>query len=99
MLDMIKEIILDFQNEVRDTGVKRHLDYERVEKKAFVCIGVRRAGKSTLLYQIISDLNLKNVKKENILYINLNDEDTILEDQYTIHVVPAWKFLIQTLPV
>ena len=74
MLDMIKEIILDFQNEVRDTGVKRHLDYERVEKKAFVCIGVRRAGKSTLLYQIISDLNLKNVKKENILYINFFDD-------------------------
>lgn len=74
MLEIIKEIILDFQNEVRDTGVKRHLNYERVEKKAFVCIGVRRAGKSTFLYQIISDLNLKGVKKENILYINFFDD-------------------------
>ena len=74
MLELLKEIILDFQNEVLDTGVKRHLQYERVEKKAFVCIGVRRAGKSTLLYQIISDLNLKGVKKENILYINFFDD-------------------------
>jgi predicted AAA+ superfamily ATPase len=74
MLDLLKELILDFQNEVLDTGIKRHLKYELVKGKAFVCIGVRRCGKSTLLYQIIEDLRRKGVKNENILYINFFDD-------------------------
>jgi hypothetical protein len=74
MLDFLKELILDFQNETLDTGIKRHLDYERVKGKAFVCIGVRRCGKSTLLYQIIEDLRRSGVQNENILYINFFDD-------------------------
>jgi predicted AAA+ superfamily ATPase len=42
--------------------------------KAFVCIGVRRCGKSTLLYQIIEELEAKGVKRENILYLNFFDD-------------------------
>jgi predicted AAA+ superfamily ATPase len=74
MLDLLKEIILDFQNETLDTGVKRRLKYELVKGKAFVCLGVRRCGKSTLLYQIIDDLKRNGVKNENILYINFFDD-------------------------
>lgn len=74
MLDLLKEIILDFQNEVLDTGIKRHLKYELVKGKAFVCIGVRRCGKSTLLYQVIENLKRKGVNRQNILYINFFDD-------------------------
>lgn len=74
MLDLLKELILDFQNQVLDTGIKRHLKYEPVRGKAFVCIGVRRCGKSTLLYQIIEDLRRKGINNENILYINFFDD-------------------------
>jgi len=50
------------------TGITRHLNYSIVPKKAFICIGVRRYGKSTFLYQIIENLKKnKNVKKENII--------------------------------
>ena len=45
-----------------------------VKGKAFVCIGVRRCGKSTLLYQIIKDLENQGVKRENILYLNFFDD-------------------------
>ena len=74
MLDTLKEIILDFQSQIQDTGIKRHLAYELVRGKAFVCIGVRRCGKSTLLYQIVSDLQNKGVARENILYLNFFDD-------------------------
>jgi uncharacterized protein len=74
MLETLKEIILDFQEEKLNTGVKRHLEYEYIEGKAFVCIGVRRCGKSTLLYQIIAALKSKGVRRENILYLNLFDD-------------------------
>ena len=74
MIELLKEIILDFQNEPLDTGIKRHLKYELVQGKAFVCIGVRRCGKSTMLYQIIEKLKRKGIKNENILYINFFDD-------------------------
>lgn len=74
MIDLIKEMILDFQNQQCFTGVKRQLEYQIIEKKAFVCIGVRRCGKSTLLYQIIEDLLKQGTNKEGILYINFFDD-------------------------
>lgn len=74
MLEILQEIILDFQSEVLNTGTKRHLQYELVKGKAFVCIGVRRCGKSTLLYQIIKDLENQGVRRENILYLNFFDD-------------------------
>lgn len=74
MIEIIKEMILDFQNQPLDTGIRRHLEYQVVEKKALVCIGVRRCGKSTFLYQIVADLLKKGINKENILYINFFDD-------------------------
>jgi len=74
MIELLKEIILDFQSESLDTGIQRHLKYELVQGKAFVCIGVRRCGKSTLLYQIIDDLKRNGVTNDNILYINFFDD-------------------------
>lgn len=74
MLEILKEIILDFQSEILSAGIKRHLNYELVKGKAFVCIGVRRCGKSTLLYQIIEDLEKQGVRRENILYMNFFDD-------------------------
>ncbi len=72
---VLKEIILDFQREILETGVKRHLDYEIVKDKVFICIGVRRCGKSTLLRQIVDDLLKKqNVRIDNIIYINFFDD-------------------------
>lgn len=49
--------------------ILRHLDL----KEVVVISGIRRAGKSTLLVQIIKRL-LKNTGKDNIFYINLEDE-------------------------
>jgi len=74
MINILKEIILDFQSEELITGIKRHVDYEIIKDKAFVCVGVRRCGKSTFLYQIIKDLLQQGVNKENILYINFFDD-------------------------
>lgn len=74
LLSILKEIILDFQTQKIETGVRRHFEYSPIENKAFVCIGVRRCGKSTLLFQIIKDLRVNGVRKENIMYINFFDD-------------------------
>ncbi len=74
MLNMLKEIILDFQEINFETGVPRHLKVSLLPGKATVCIGVRRSGKSTFLFQLIKDLLDSNVPRQNILYLNFFDD-------------------------
>jgi hypothetical protein len=95
MLNLLKEIILDNQNNQLFTGTHRHLKVTPVNKKATIIIGVRRCGKSTWLNQAIEGLISKGVSKENILYINFFDDrltnlkqgglDTVLEAYFTIY--------------
>jgi uncharacterized protein len=56
MIETIKSIILDFQETKLETGVPRHLRIETIHGKASVCIGVRRGGKSTYMFQIVKQL-------------------------------------------
>lgn len=74
MIDAIKTIVLDFQDVVLETGVPRHLVAEPVPNKATVCIGVRRCGKSTYMYQRMQHLMDTGVPKENLLYVNFFDD-------------------------
>lgn len=73
-LQIIQDVLLEAQKQDRVTGVARRLAYRFMPGKAFVCIGVRRAGKSTLLYQIIERLLGQGVSPEDILYVNLFDD-------------------------
>ena len=74
MLETIKSIILDFQETNLETGVPRRLQIETVRGKAAVCIGVRRSGKSTYLFQVIQRLIESGVSRQNILYLNFFDD-------------------------
>jgi len=54
-------------------------------KEITVITGVRRSGKSTLMYQIISSLLKKGVNPRQILFVNLEDKKLVkssLEDIY-----------------
>ena len=74
MIETIKSIILDFQETRPETGVLRRLRIETVHGKATVCIGVRRSGKSTYLFQVIRGLLDAGVPRQNILYLNFFDD-------------------------
>lgn len=56
MKGTMQSIILDFREAQLETGVPRRLHVEPVRGKAMACIGVRRSGKSTLLFQFIQGL-------------------------------------------
>lgn len=43
-------------------------------------LGIRRCGKSTLIYQTISELLKKGVNKEKILYVKIDDIISTIED-------------------
>jgi predicted AAA+ superfamily ATPase len=74
MIEMIKSIILDFQEMRLETGVPRRLRIEAVRGKAAVCIGVRRGGKSTYMFQVIQRLLDSGVPRQSILYLNFFDD-------------------------
>ncbi len=74
MMEMIRSIILDFQEAQLETGVPRRLHVESAPGKATVCIGVRRSGKSTFLFQLIQALLDGGVSRQNILYLNFFDD-------------------------
>ena len=71
---VIKSLILEKQNEILNIElVERPLQLE--ETANYVFVGLRRAGKSYLLYQHIQTLiKTKQASIENILYINFEDE-------------------------
>jgi predicted AAA+ superfamily ATPase len=74
MLEILKTMILDSQETPLETGVPRRMLLKTVSGKASVCIGVRRSGKSTYLFQIIQRLLDKKVPRQNILYLNFFDD-------------------------
>ena len=74
MIGLLKEIILDFQEVELVTGVPRRVDAKPVNGKATICIGVRRSGKSTFMFQLMQRLIDKGVARQNILYLNFFDD-------------------------
>lgn len=74
MLEQLKTIILDFQEIPLDTGVQRSIVIQSLPGKASVCIGVRRCGKSTCLFQVVERLLENGVQRENIVFLNFFDD-------------------------
>lgn len=95
MMDALKEIILDFQEEALVTGVPRRVAVSTVPGKAMVCIGPRRSGKSTFLFQLIRKLLDAGTSRDNILYLNFFDDrlhflqrdglSTVMETYYSLY--------------
>ena len=74
MIEMLKEMILDFQEVKLLTGIPRRLKVTIVAGKATVCIGVRRSGKSVFMFQLIKRLMDSGISRQNILYLNFFDD-------------------------
>ena len=72
--EIIKRIIIEKQNEIAEIKtINRGIVLE--PNANYVFIGLRRAGKSYLMFQHIHNLiERKQARKEDILYINFEDE-------------------------
>ena len=71
--EQIKQIIGENQEFVKDiTFMERPFTFE--DAGNYVFLGIRRAGKSYLMYQRIHQLLKKGHAIEEILYINFEDE-------------------------
>ena len=71
--DLLKTVIYD-QHEIIKNFQIVNREYEFDISANYVVIGIRRAGKSTLLYKIVQDLIAQGTDWNQIVYINFEDE-------------------------
>ena len=71
--DILKTVIYD-QHEIIKNFQIVNREYEFDVNVNYVLIGLRRAGKSTLLYKIVQDLIANGTDWNQIIYINFEDE-------------------------
>ncbi|MEW6006230.1 MAG: ATP-binding protein [Stygiobacter sp.] len=89
MKEIIKTIIKDFHKSSIPDFKERSLEVPLNSGKIISLIGSRRTGKTYYLYQLISKL-LETVKKENILYINFEDERLSLKSEDLRLIIEAY---------
>ena len=74
--EILKEVLLDNRNEVvKHQVIPRSFQFE--EFGNYVFVGIRRAGKSFLLYQRIQELLHNGHTWNEMLYVNFEDERLI----------------------
>ena len=71
--DLIKRLIAEYQREVANIGLIER-DYKIEDGLNYVFVGLRRAGKSYLIYQQIQNLLKKGHSIDEILYFNFEDD-------------------------
>lgn len=81
MKNLLKQLITDFHSEpIPELTVHRTIKWPSFSKnirKAHVFIGMRRSGKTYLMYQHMHQLLNQGIEKEKLLYINFEDDRLI----------------------
>lgn len=73
MREIFRRIITDFQERAIRTTIKRDILIPLQSDKIISLIGVRRCGKTSILYKMIEELHFV-VAPQNIIYINFEDD-------------------------
>ncbi len=94
MKETFKKLIINFQERIFDNILSREYIIPTETKKIVSLIGVRRSGKTYILFSLIEKLR-KTVDNTNIIYINFEDDrlfpiqlsdlDTLLEGYYELY--------------
>jgi predicted AAA+ superfamily ATPase len=94
MKETFKRLITDFiRKDIKDI-LPREYDIPLESEKIISLIGVRRSGKSSILFDIVNKLR-ENIPRENIIYLNFEDDrlfplklqnlDDILESYFELY--------------
>ena len=97
--DTVKEVIRDFHLESLPQTRPRDLKVPLNTGKIITLVGVRRAGKSYILYETIKDLIRRGIPKERILYINFEDERLEFNPEDLRLILDAYSELYPHSPI
>jgi hypothetical protein len=73
MREVFRRIIIDFQERPLRPTIKRDIEVPLFSDKIITLIGVRRCGKTSILYKMIEELR-ESVDSKNIVYVNFEDD-------------------------
>lgn len=93
MKNILKTIIADFHTTRLRSSLKRNIELPVDSGIIISVIGVRRSGKTFLLYETIKRLINIGIPKKNIIYINLEDERLTLEKDQLDYILQAYQEL------
>lgn len=72
--ELLKELIVSFQDSLPNDLMSRTVELPIETEKIIALRGVRRCGKSSVLLLAMNKLLISGIKKEQILFINFDDE-------------------------
>lgn len=91
--ETIKFIIRRFQESELPGILSRNIELPFDSNKIISLVGVRRCGKTYLLYDTILKLQQSGVPRENILFINFEDERLQLKTNELDLIIQSWREL------
>jgi predicted AAA+ superfamily ATPase len=97
--ETIKEIIRDFQTREIPPVHKRIVSLPLDAGKIVSVTGVRRCGKTYLMYETIQRLISKGIDREKIVYINFEDERLDLKTEELDILLQAYRELYTDIPL
>ncbi len=99
MRDLIRQKIVDALAEPVPDFTPRDVHIPAIANKAIAVVGMRRAGKTTFLWQILQDKLKSGIQRDGLLYFGFEDErlagmtvsdlGIIVEEYYRLH--PEWR--------
>src|SRR3972149_197235 len=97
MKNVLKTIIADFHTTRLRSSLKRNIQLPVDSGIIISVIGVRRSGKTFLLYETIKRILANDVPKRNILYINFEDERLVPDKDQLDLILQAYQELYPKL--
>ena len=70
----LRELFSDFYEDPLPEMIRRQIEIPEVPRCATVIMGMRRTGKTFLLYQRMNELLASGVPKDRMLYVNFEDD-------------------------
>jgi predicted AAA+ superfamily ATPase len=99
MKDLIRQKIVDSLSTLIPSFTRRDLRPPAVRQKAVAVVGMRRTGKTTYLWQILSDRLGHGAGRNGLLFFSFEDErlagmgssdlQTVVDEYYLLH--PEWR--------
>ena len=77
MREVLHQLIVDSLNTEIPALTRRDARLPEIRAKAHAVIGMRRSGKTTFLWQCLSDRMEAGIPREALLYLNFEDERLI----------------------
>ena len=93
MNNIIKTILDEWKERKIPEIVDRDIDLEKyisLPRKIIIVSGFRRTGKTYITFQLIKKL-LKKYNREEVIYINFEDERIPLKTEFLTQLIPAIK--------